>query len=153
MLAASSVRAQAPASPAAAARTPADTLAWLTGCWRLTTPQSVTEEQWMSPSGGVMLGVSRTVAGGRVRSFEFLRIFSSGDTLVYAALPSGQKYTEFRARSVSPTEIVFENPSHDFPQRVGYRRTSTDSVVAFIEGERNGQTRRIPFAYVRVKCG
>ena len=149
--AAASARAQTPSQPPA--RTPADTLAWLAGCWRSATGSAVVEEQWMAPAGGVLLGTGRTVAGGRVRSFEFLRIFAAGDTLVYAATPSGQAYTEFRAKRVGPGEILFENPAHDFPQRVGYRRSGGDSLVAYIEGERGGVPRRMAFPYARVACG
>ena len=38
-------------------------LAWLQGCWEMVSPQRIVEEQWMSPRGGSMLGMSRTVRG------------------------------------------------------------------------------------------
>src|SRR5687767_9122872 len=57
-------------------RAAVDTLRWLSGCWSLNVPTVTVEEQWMSPSGGVMLGVSRTVRGGAAREHEFLRIFA-----------------------------------------------------------------------------
>ena len=68
---------------------PVDTLHWLAGCWTFATPTTTIEEQWMQPRGGSMVGMSRTVTNGRHREHEFLRIFASGDTLVYAAAPDG----------------------------------------------------------------
>lgn len=41
-------------------------LAWLSGCWRQESPSRVVEEMWMTPSGDGMLGMSRTVARGRI---------------------------------------------------------------------------------------
>lgn len=44
---------------------------------------------------------------------------------------------------------------HDFPQRVGYRLVSPDSLVAYIEGSvpGAGRTRRVEFPYRRAPCG
>jgi hypothetical protein len=140
-------------APAAAQRSPVDTLAWLAGCWRLAGATTTVDEQWLAPNGGVMLGVSRTVSNGTAREHEFLRIYAAGDTLVYAAIPSRQQPTEFRARSVSPTEVVFENPAHDFPQRIRYRRSGADLLVATIEGDRDGKRHPVVFSYARGACG
>jgi hypothetical protein len=124
----------------------------MAGCWRLATPTRTVEEQWMSPSGGVMLGMSRTLVNGRYREHEFLRIYSAGDTLVYAANPSGQQPTEFRSTRVAGSEIVFENPAHDFPTRIEYRRVAADSITATVASDRPGARRPLVFAYVRNAC-
>jgi hypothetical protein len=42
--------------------------------------------------------------------------------------------------AAGPTEAVFENPGHDFPQRIIYRREG-DSLIARIEGEVDGRRR------------
>jgi hypothetical protein len=127
-------------------------LQWLAGCWQRKLGSATIEEHWMSPAGGVLLGTSRTTVVGLNRGYEFLRIFSSGDTIVYVASPSGQKTTEFRSTKVSEGEVLFENPTHDFPQKIGYRAVGPDSLHAFIEGPRNGETRRIDYPYARAVC-
>jgi hypothetical protein len=48
--------------------------------------------------------------------------------------------------------VVFENPKHDFPQKVGYQRDGADTLLAWIEGTDKGQTRRIEFPYRRAMC-
>src|SRR3954464_13035615 len=40
-------------------------VAWIAGCWELTRNGRHVVEQWTAPEGGSMLGLSRTVDGGR----------------------------------------------------------------------------------------
>jgi hypothetical protein len=47
-------------------------------------------------------------------------------------------------------EFVFENTTHDFPQRIIYSRVSDDAMMAAIEGPgEGGETQRIEFHFVR----
>jgi len=128
-------------------------LAWLAGCWEVRAGARVTHEQWMAPLGGTMMGMSRTVVRDSTREWEHLRIESRADKIVYITHPSGQTMTEFAGEVVTDTLVVFTNPAHDFPQKIMYRVTSPDSVVARIEGTRNGQVRGINFPMRRAACG
>jgi hypothetical protein len=125
-------------------------LGWLAGCWSLTRSDSVTEEQWMKPAGGTMLGMSRTVRGAKTTEFEFLQIRSVDGKLSYVAKPSGQPEATFPAKTISASEAIFENPSHDFPQRIIYRQTGA-GVTARIEGTMNGKERGMDFAFERCR--
>ena len=126
-----------------------DQLAWLSGCWSMTRPDGVTEEQWMKPSGGTMIGMGRTVRGGKTTEYEFLQIREAGGKLAYVAKPSGQAEATFPIASMSADAVTFENPAHDFPQRIIYKRLSETSVTARIEGTVNGQARGVDFPYTR----
>ncbi len=53
-------------------------LAWLAGCWELRAGPRLIEEQWLSPRGGMLLGMSRTMRGGTVVEYEHLRIYAAG---------------------------------------------------------------------------
>jgi hypothetical protein len=133
---------------AAPLRGQAAPLGWLAGCWELRQGARVTLEMWMPPAAGLMLGASRTTVNGRVREFEQLRLAWQGDTLVYTALPSGQKETSFKGLAAADSGFAVENPAHDFPQRILYRRRGADSLVARIEGG----TRGIDFPMRRIAC-
>jgi hypothetical protein len=137
---------------AAPAQTAVTQLAWLAGCWRLDDRGRVVEEQWTRPLGGIMLMAGRTVRGDTLVEFEQVRLFPRDGRLVYAAAPSGQTPAEFISTVVSDSAVTFENPAHDFPQRVRYRRAGGDSLVARVEGLRRGVLRGIDFAYQRVAC-
>jgi hypothetical protein len=138
-------------SPKAAQLT-IDRVAWMHGCWQMTTPQSIVEEQWLAPRGGTMIGVGRTVRGGRTTDYEFVVLKEQNGSLAYEAHPAGQPSTVFVASEATADSVVFENAAHDFPQRVGYRRADR-GLAAWIEGTQNGKTRRIDFTYARVACG
>jgi hypothetical protein len=125
---------------------------WIAGCWESTSSGRHIVEHWTSPEGGTMMGVSRTVVDGKTTEWEFLIIRSGARGLDYVAKPSGQPEATFTASRVSGTEVVFENLAHDFPTRIIYQRDG-DTLVASIEGPRNGQTRRIDFPYKKSACG
>jgi Domain of unknown function (DUF6265) len=126
-------------------------VAWLQGCWQAVSADQTVEEQWMAPRGGSMVGSGRTVRGDTLTEYELVVIRERGEGLVYVAHPSGQPSAEFASSSVSEGRVVFENPAHDFPQRIGYERRG-NSLQAWVEGTKDGRSRRIEFAYLRTAC-
>ncbi len=136
-----------------AAQTPkgVQRVAWLQGCWELTTPERVVEEQWMAPRAGSMMGMSRTVRGGKLAAYEMVVIREEGQGLAYEAHPSGQPVATFLSTAISGSRVVFENPSHDFPQQVGYELKEA-TLVGWIAGTQNGKPRRVEFPYRRGRC-
>jgi hypothetical protein len=133
-------------------RSRAELPGWLAGCWELRQGARHAVEMWMPPEGGMMLGASRTTKDGQVREFEQLRLQLAGDTLVYTALPSGQPEAAFRSVEVTETSFTVANPAHDFPQRIGYRRLGTDSLIAWIEGPGKDGVKRIEYPMRRMDC-
>jgi hypothetical protein len=125
---------------------------WLAGCWELRAPNRVTLEMWMPPLGDLMLGASRTTVGSATSDFEQLKLKVEGDKLVYIAAPSGQQETSFTSTSIGDTLIVFENPAHDFPQKIIYRRRGADSIIARIEGPGPNGPRGSNFPMRRSNC-
>ncbi len=51
-----------------------------------------------------------------------------------------------------PTEVVFENLEHPFPQRIIYRFEPPAKLHASIEGTRNGASKSFAFPLARVSC-
>ena len=127
-------------------------LSWLSGCWDNGDSLRRYEEQWMKPSGTSLLGMSRTVAKGKTVAYEFLQIRQekNGD-IFYVANPSGQEQGFFKLVKFGSGELVFENPDHDFPQRIIYRLNG-DSLVARIEGTSKGKQKSSDFPMIRAKC-
>ena len=132
---------------------PIGRLSWLSGCWESVRGERRIEEQWMAPRGGSMLGLGRTVVRDSTVEFEYVRIHERDGRLVYTAKPSGQAEASFSSVTLSDSLVVFEDPAHDFPQRIIYRRQGADSLVARIEGERNGKLRGVDFPMRRAACG
>jgi hypothetical protein len=142
--------------PASAQRssdpTPGSAAGWLAGCWALESGDRVVEESWMPPRGGVMLGMSRTTRAGRVTEHEFVLLRVAGSALEYRVRAGDQPEVVFRATHPSASEVVFENPTHDFPRRVGYRLVAPDSLDAWIDGGTDSKGPKISYGYHRVDC-
>ena len=124
------------AAAPAAAEAPADLSAveWLAGIWVTETGRSWTEERWAPPRGGVMLGTSLSGKGDAATGYEFMRIAADAEgRIVFWGSPEGKPAVPFRLVSSDESEAVFENPRHDFPTRIVYRRTGP-GMTATVSG-------------------
>lgn len=128
------------------------TLSWLAGCWQSELDEPGSGEQWMAPAGGVMLGMARTLKGGRVVQFEFMQLRESAGGLVFIAQPGGRQGALFNAVEATANAAVFERSGPDFPQRVAYRRRADGGIAARIEGDAGGVQRGVDFPLRRVGC-
>ena len=135
-------------------------LAWLDGCWRGSVNQRDFREQWMPLNGGLLLGVSQVVMGGKTQGYEYLRIESRPDGIYYVATPSGKKEDAFKfigktidtAGDRADELFTFERPALEFPQRIIYRRTTGGWLYAQVEGKVNGADRQVIYPMRRVDC-
>jgi Domain of unknown function (DUF6265) len=128
-------------------------LAWLAGCWAAEGRDAGSGEQWTPLAAGTMLGVGRTVRNGETVDHEFLQIRRNAEgKIVYIALPSGQTETSFVLTSADENSFTFENPEHDFPQRIIYRARADGGLLVRIEGTRDGALRSVDFPMQRVAC-
>jgi hypothetical protein len=126
-----------------------DGLAWLSGSWAGVTDGARVEEHWSVPAGGTMIGMNRTVVGGRTVFYEYLRIEAGTDGIAYLASPRGRHPpTAFALAAMGERHVAFENPDHDFPQRILYARDG-DTLRASIEGTENGEPRRSEWTMLR----
>lgn len=129
-------------------------LGWMAGGWLMTRGGSCVEERWTPPAGGVLIGMSRTLAADRTRSFEFMRIESRGDGVFFVAQPGGRPPVDFRMVSLSDSEIVFVNPGHaDHLKRIVYRRSGPGGLTARIEGEDAGKPFAVDYVYQASSAG
>jgi len=126
-------------------------LSWLAGDWQTAAGgRSQIEEHWTKAAGGTMIGMGRTLARDKTYEFEYLRIEQRADGIFYVAHPKGQcPGTDFKLTRASATEAIFENPQHDFPKRIIYRKTGDDALAASIDGGEG--TKATSFTYQRMK--
>ena len=104
----------------------------------------------MQPVAGTMIGMGRTVAGTRTVEFEYLRLEERGADIFYVAHPKARcPGTDFKLTSLTGQTATFENPQHDFPKRIIYKKNSDGSVTASIDGGEG--TRSMSFAYQPMK--
>ena len=111
-------------------------LAWISGDWETASGRMQIDEHWTKIAGSSLIGMSRTVAGGKTVFFEYLRIEARGADIYYVAHPRARTPgTDFKLVRLSGQEAVFENLTHDFPKRVIYRKNGDGTLSARVEGD------------------
>lgn len=111
---------------------------FMTGCWHIHDEQSWTEECWMEPKAGTMIGASREGRGDALKTWEWMAIERTGkDSLSFYASPRGKPRTTFALDRSSADEVSFVNRAHDYPQRITYRRVddALEGEISLIDGK------------------
>lgn len=133
------------AAPVSAAGDPLP--GWMAGSWAQIDGDHWTEEYWTPPRAGIMLGSGRNGRGETLAEWESTRIEIGEDGKpVFIASPRGGTAVRFPMVSSSPSEIVFANPAHDYPQRIRYWRQGDGLMaeIALIDGNKARQWRYRP---------
>ncbi len=97
-------------------------LTWLLGTWSRPAPQGRATERWVQVDERLFRGEGRArigAGGGRVLE-SLLLVELDGEVFYLAKVPENTYPVPFRLTASSETRAVFENPSHDFPQRLEY---------------------------------
>lgn len=127
---------------------------WLVGTWENKTPRGSIYEMWSKTNDYEYSGKSFKVKEKDTIVFENIRLVQEQDGLFYIPMVNDQNDglpVRFSTKTISETQLVFENPQHDFPQFISYSKISIDSLVAEISGTKNGQKRQQTFPLKRVK--
>jgi hypothetical protein len=145
---------RASGDPTAAAPKLAD-LEFLAGVWVSDAGATRVEESWLCPAFDTMIGMGRTTsaATGKTLSFEYLRIESRNEGLVYVAQPKGGRATEFRLVLLSGGTATFENLAHDFPKRIVYSTNARGGLTARVEGDPSAGEKPEEIRYRRAAGG
>lgn len=123
-------------------------LAWLSGDWETAPGRMQIDEHWTKVAGGSLIGMSRAVAGGKTVFFEYLRIEARGADIYYVAHPKARTPgTDFKLMRLTAQEAVFENPAHDFPKRIIYRKNADGTLAARVEGDGTEKEKPQDFHY------
>jgi hypothetical protein len=139
--------------PQPAVRNPLSDLGFMAGCWRgLTRPGTTIEEFYTTPSSNLIIGTTRYVRDGRTVDFEFTRIDQTDSGAVITPHPKGVRSVSFAPKIIERNRAVWENPTHDFPQRILYTRVADDTLVARIEGRTPSGDRALEWRMVRGAC-
>ena len=122
---------------------------WMAGCWEQRSGDRWTEECWMPPRGGIMLGASRSGKGERLGSWEAMQIvLDQTGGMAFWAAPEGTHRTMFARQSASEPGVTFVNSANYYPQRVRYWREG-DLLMAEISKADGSKPMR--WTYQRVK--
>lgn len=125
---------------------------WLIGTWERASKRGAIFEKWIKVSEETFEGDGFRIVNGDTIVIEFLRLEQFGDAIFYTAKVAENKYpVAFRFVAQDERGFVFENPGHDFPQRIIYQQKPDGILHAHIEGEENGRQSGVDFLFKKVK--
>lgn len=123
--------------------------AWLKGAWQNKMAKGISMEVWEQKDDSTLTGKSYFIKGNDTFLSETISLEQRNNILYYIPTVNNQNNgaaVSFKQTKATNTELVFENPAHDFPQRISYTLVRKDSIVAEISGMVKGQVkaRRFP---------
>jgi hypothetical protein len=116
---------------------------WLIGNWENKMDDGILSETWKKENDSTFSGKSYFIVNSKdtVHS-ETILLTQLNNQLIYSPTVKGQnddKPIDFIMTSDSENNFVFENPKHDYPQKIVYKKATENSLVATISGIQQGK--------------
>jgi len=115
---------------------------WLVGNWEQKLPNGLITETWTKENDSTFSGKSYFIKGKDTLSYESIELSQKGDMLLYVPTVQGQnsdKPVTFKLATSTEKEFTFENPAHDYPQKIVYKKVNDTNLVATISGMQQGK--------------
>jgi hypothetical protein len=115
-------------------------LEWLVGKWTRTNAAAGQSgyETWTRVTDSKLSGKGVTLKGKKTIFVENLEFIVKGNDIFYTVVVTGEKQpTYFKLTALSADGFTCENPQHDFPKKITYKREGKH-IKAVISG--NGQS-------------
>lgn len=126
-------------------------LKWMAGTWKINAGSGVIIEQWQITNDSTLSGKSYFVKNGTdTIPQETIELAFRGGEWHYIPTVKNQNNAQpvsFKVIFLKGTEFISENPAHDFPQRIAYRRIK-NQLLASIEGKKNGKYGKQNFDFI-----
>lgn len=128
-------------------------LNWLLGSWEQNSPTITVVESWeYSSDSTALIGKGITRKNGEVITQEVLSISIIDDIVCYNVKVENHNNNEtitFRKTEATDNSILFENPDHDFPQKIFYKQITNNQIEAEVSAIINSKEKKIRFLYNR----
>ena len=129
----------------------ADALKWIVGSWKINNGTTQVVEEWQQSNDSTFTGKSYFVKNNRdTIPQETIELAYRNGSWSYIPTVNNQNNGQpvlFKLIFLKGTEFICENPKHDFPQRIAYRRIG-NQLFASIEGKRNGKYSKQNFDFI-----
>ncbi len=124
---------------------------WLVGTWKMNAGSGYVIEQWKQLNDSTFRGKSLFVKapGDSMLQKSIELSFRKGEWSYNPTVvdQNNRQPVKFQVIFIGKGEFICENPVHDFPQRIAYRRIK-NSLFASIEGTRNGKYSKVNFDFL-----
>jgi hypothetical protein len=126
----------------------------LIGLWKMETNRGALYEEWKLLNDHQLSGKSFKINNTDTVVLERVTLSLNNNSIFYSPLVSNQNNGQtihFTLISSTNQRYIFENKTHDFPQRVIYQLVSDKVLQARIEGTKNGKQMGSDFNYSRMQ--
>jgi hypothetical protein len=127
-------------------------LQWLVGNWQIESDKGIVFENWKLVENGGLVGISGFIKGTDTEISETISIEQRGQDVLYIPTVKGQNNDQpvpFTLTIASGDSFVFENPTHDFPDKITYYNKSATELTAKISGKIKGEDASRAFLFSR----
>ena len=127
---------------------------WLLGNWESKSVEGNLTENWKKVNDSTFQAESYFIKEKDTLHFESITLQQKGEELTYSAAVKGQnndKPVAFKLTTATEKQMVFENPKHDYPQKISYTQITPDNLVVKISGIQQGKPSSEQFSIKRIK--
>jgi hypothetical protein len=115
---------------------------WFLGNWENVTEEMTFKEIWKQENDSAFVGESFVTVKKDTVFYEKVYLKERNDSLFYIVSVKEQNKEQpvsFYLTTATDNQVVFENPKHDFPNKIAYNKFGNDSILATIYGIKKGK--------------
>ncbi len=115
---------------------------WFLGEWKNPTPNAHFTEIWTKENDSIYKAKSFVTIKKDTVFYENIILEQKNDSLFYTVSVKAQKKEQpvsFYLTTSSANQLIFENPKHDYPNKIIYTKITNNNILAEISGIQNGK--------------
>jgi hypothetical protein len=115
---------------------------WIVGNWEQKTDKGILTESWQRQNDSVFVGSCYFINESDTLHSETILLEQRADSITYSANVTGQnnnKPVPFTLTKANTNSLVFENLSHDYPQKIVYQKSKSNGLLVTISGILHGK--------------
>lgn len=128
---------------------------WLLGEWEKSDSLGILKETWISKDDSTFVGQSYYFQNKKDTFHdEQIELVQDGEHLIYKTTVKGENNDApipFQMTKDEDSLLVFENPKHDYPQKIQYKLLKDGSLIATVSGKQNGKNSSQNYPMTRKK--
>ena len=128
---------------------------WMLGEWEKTDSLGTLREIWERLDDSTFVGLSYYIQNKKdTLHNEQVELMQNGEHLIYSATIKGENNNSpipFQMTKDEDSLLVFENPKHEYPQKIQYKLMKNGSLITTISGKQNGKNTAENYPMNKVK--
>lgn len=128
---------------------------WLLGEWIKTDSLGTLKEIWANQDDSTFIGQSYYFQNEKdTLHFESIELMQDQEHLIYSATIKGENNDTaipFQMTKDEDSLLVFENPKHDYPQKLEYRLQKNKSISIIVSGRSKGKASSTTYSLSKKK--